>query len=224
MSRLDSLVQRTVTGDQGAWRELQIAVEPTIIAIAKRNPALRRKGLASSLDAQREIAVATLERFARDDFHNLRRFLEGPQNPESTAARDFDPWLYHAVQLEAQEYLRKLYGRAPKAAANGASRPRASKRDVNSQAGRIDDPANQSALLATLGMTTKLTVAEVFAHVDQTFEPEEAEALRLFYLQDLGFEDIAQHFKLDDVASAKRLIRRLNARLRECYASERNGA
>jgi predicted DNA-binding protein YlxM (UPF0122 family) len=69
-------------------------------------------------------------------------------------------------------------------------------------------------------MTTRMTAAQIFAYIDDSFAPDEARALRLYYQDDLGFGEIARELGLDDEDSAARLVRRLNARLRYHFASE----
>jgi DNA-directed RNA polymerase specialized sigma24 family protein len=225
MSDLHHLLERTLTGDPEAWRSLQAQIEPTIVAIARRHSSMRSRGLNVAPDDIREVAVATLERLARDDFRNLRRFLESAAAAGPNAAPNFDSWLYGAVDFVIREHLRSRYGRAPKPAADGeAPAVRPSKRDAHSLAGRIDDTDNPRMLLQTVSMTTRLTAAEVFGHIDEHFASDEARALRLYYLEDQSFSEIARALGLADDKSADKLIRRLNARLRYHFGIAGDGA
>lgn len=217
MSDLHRLLERTLAGEPEAWRSLQALVEPTIVAIARRHAGLRSRGLTGAPDDVREVAVATLERLARDDFRNLRRFMESVEaaGPEAGAASpNFDSWLYGAVDFVIRDHLRNRYGRAPKPVPGEAPAVRPSKRDSQSLAGRLDDSDGSRMLLQTVGMTTKLTAAEVFEHIEEHFAADEARALRLYYLEDQGFSEIATALGLESDKTADKLIRRLNARLR----------
>ena len=63
-------------------------------------------------------------------------------------------------------------------------------------------------------MTAKLTFAEIFAHIERDFPADEARALRLYYVEDQGYPQIAEALGLPADKDAELLIRRLNARLR----------
>lgn len=210
MTDLEALLTRTLAGEVVAWRELQLVIEPTIAAIARRHPGLRRKGLAIVVDDVREITVASLERLARDDFKNLRRFRE---TSDAAGSSNFDSWLYGAVDYVIRDHLRTRFGRAPTVDIDPGSTHVPSKRDLQTLAGSIDNESVQRALSETLGMTTKLTVAEVFRYVDQSFSEDDARVLRLHYMSDCSFSEIGSALGLEPGSVEKRL-RRLNARLR----------
>lgn len=213
---LDSLLRRVVAGDSEAWRSLQTTVEPTIVAIARRHRDLRRKGLAASDDDVREVAVATLERLARDDFRNLRTFLlrSGEQGEIDTDA--LDDWLYGATDFEIREHLRRRFGRAPKPQDEGAPRPLA-KRDLHTLAERIGTAEDHAAFFQTVGVTAQLTAAEIFRYMEGAFAQDELYAMQLHYVEEKSPAEIASLLGLDTEHSATRLIRRLNARLRHRF-------
>lgn len=212
MVETEDLVRRTVAGEPAAWRALQEVIEPAIVRIARGHSGMRRKGLASLPDDIAEIRIATLERLARADFQNLRRFLERSATAGEAGAQGFDSWLYTMVDFVIREHLRKRYGRAPKPT-ESVSAPRPSKRDLHSHAGRFDDELSRS-LLQTVGLTTRLTLGEIFEFIDAYFSAVETQAIRLYFMEEQSFEDIARAIGLEDAKSAERLVRRLNARLR----------
>jgi DNA-directed RNA polymerase specialized sigma24 family protein len=207
------LVHRTVAGDTSAWVALQIAIEPTIVRIARGHRGLRSRGLAELPDDVAEIRTSVLERLARDDFRNLRSFVEHSARAETHTAESFDVWLYGIVDFVVREHLRKRYGRAPKPSAEEPQRVRPSKRDLQSHAGRLDEQSER-VFLQHLTMTAQLTVAEIFAFIAGAFAPAEAEAMRLYYREDLSFEELAAKLELPSAKAAEQLVRRLNARLR----------
>lgn len=213
MADVEALVERTLNGDADAWPELQRAVEPTIVAMARRHRGLRDRGLAVEPDDVAEIATATLERLSRSNFQNLRRYVERAVD-DGSRGESFDAWLYGAVDFVIREHLRKRFGRAPKHPSSAAPRFQPSKRDLHSQAGRLQDAELDRSLLHTLGMTAKLTAAQVLEHVCDSFSAAEVLAIRLFYLEDQDYEVIAARLELASAKDAERLIRRLVARLR----------
>lgn len=214
MPDLDVLVQQTVAGDSQAWRTLQGLIQPTILAIARAHRGLRGKGLASLPDDLADVVAATLERLARSDYQNLRRYLERQAQADASSQESFDGWLYHTVDFVIREHLRSRFGRAPRASELPPARPRPSKRDLQSQAGRLDEGELDRAFLRTMGLTARVTVSEIFRYIESDFTADEAQALRLYYAEDGGFAEIARALNLADDKAAERLIRRLNARLR----------
>jgi hypothetical protein len=205
------LVRGTLAGEPSAWPALQAALLPTVQAIARGHRSMRAKGLAMQPDDVAEVVASTFERLARDDFQNLRRFLE--RSEQSEGADSFDSWLYGAVDFVVREHLRRRFGRAPRRDAT-PQRPQPSKRDLQSHAGRLEDGELDRMLLSQVGMTTRLTAAQIFAHIERDFAPAEAQALRMYFQQDASFDEVAQALSLADAREAERLIRRLNARLR----------
>jgi DNA-directed RNA polymerase specialized sigma24 family protein len=207
MAELDELVRQTVAGEAGAWPALQAAVQPTIAAIARSHRSLRAKGLASLPDDVAEVTTATLERLARTDFQNLRRYCERADS----SGGSFDTWLYGIVDFVIRDHLRQRYGRAPKAE---LERPQPSKRDLQSQAGRLDGDGLDRLLLSQVGMTMQLTVTQIFDYIERHFAPDETRALRMYFREDASLGEIAHALGLPDAKAADKLIRRCNARLR----------
>lgn len=212
---LEQLVQRTVAGDSDAWRELLAALNPMLEAIARSHPQLRGKGLAALPDDVAAVKLATIERFAASDFQNLKRFLDrAAATGEPGQKHGFDSWVYGAVDFVVREHLRRRFGRAPAPAGDAVKPLKLSKRELNSQAARLDDVPVERSFLTTMGMTARMTLAQIFEHIEHDFDPNEVRAMRLYYNEDFDFADIASALGLSDGKSAERMIRRLNARLR----------
>lgn len=221
MINIDTLVQAAITGDTTAWQALQTQLCAAVEEIARCHESLRSRQLQGSSDEIGEIRVATFERLARNEFHNLRRYQEQRES-RGAHAQSLDSWLYGAVDYTIREHLRRRYGRAPDADAlsEGMALPKPSKRAVNTLADRFDVGVHDHALAQTLGITAKLTAETILGYVEQTFSPEEALALRMHYLQDESFDEIATALGLADPQSADKLIRKLNARLRYKFNEE----
>lgn len=212
MDDLDDLVRRTLADEPGAWTALQAAAQPHIVSDARGHRGLRAKGLATSPDDLADIVTATLERLARSDFQNLRRYT-AQSDARGGEGGSFRGWLYGTVEFVTREHLRKRFGRAPSEASK-AERPQPSKRDLQSRAGRLDDGELDRLLLTQVGMTARLTVAQIFEYIQRDFTPDEARALCMYFSDDAGFGDIASALGLADAKEARKLIKRLNARLR----------
>lgn len=212
-------MQRILDGDLAAWPELQQNIEPAILNIARRHPSMRRKGLAGLPDDLAEIRTAALERLCASQFSNLRQFSERSASSAAQGGETFDSWLYGLVDFTVREHVRKRFGRAPKPKDDGARAPQPSKRDLQSHAGRLDEQLERS-LLASLSVTTRMTLAQIFDYIANDFTEDEARAVRLYFLEERSFEDIAGALGLADAKAAERLVRRLNARLRYRFLPE----
>lgn len=218
MDDTTELVQRVLAGDAAAWRELQIAVEPAILRIARRHPSLLRKGLAAQPDDLAEIRTVALENLACANFSNLRRFNERSASAAAPLTVSFDAWLYGLVDFVVREHLRKRFGRASGVMLESASGVRRlNKRELHSQAGRLEDHP-EPPMANAFGITTRLTLVEIQQFIDAEFSSQEAQAVRMHYLEGYRYEEIARQLGLGDGASAERLVRRLNARLRYRFA------
>jgi hypothetical protein len=215
LDRIHQLIQRTVSGDSEAWRSLQLELAPQITNIARAHRSMRVKGLARLPDDVAEVATLTLERLARDSYDNLRTYLARAAEP---SAPPFDNWLYGAVDFSVRSHLRARFGRAPSRAEPSAALP--NKRDVNTNADRLDQDADAFPLYAE-DVASRLAVAEIMSHVEAHFVSYEVEALRMYYLEDEEFDAIATVLKLRSEKDAANLIRRLNARLRYHFMTSR---
>jgi DNA-directed RNA polymerase specialized sigma24 family protein len=209
VSEIPKLLQRTLSGDTSAWTALQAELDPLIAKMTRRHASLRRKGLAERVDDLAEIRTAVFERFADDDFRNLRSYVG--RNASSANPQSFESWVYGSVDYAILEHLRKRFGRRPKLAAQHSDRARPSKRDLQSYAGRLDDEHEPSE---SASVTTRLTLAQIGAFIENALTAEEAAAIRLHYLENRSFQEIAAALGLADAQAARQLIRRLNARLR----------
>lgn len=214
---LEPLVGDVLAAKDGAWHALVSAITPHIWAIARSHPGMRGRRLASEDDDVAEVTTQSLERLARDDFKNLRRFV-AQREAAGTDGPSFASWLYGAVDFSIREHLRKRFGRASRSESPERHRP--SRRDLGTLAERLDDEPLDRAFVSTLGATKRVTVAEIFAYASAHFEPSEAEAMRLFYLEDKSPAEIAAALALPDERAADKLIRKLNARLRYRFADE----
>lgn len=215
MEDTQKLLESTVQGDTASWVALQAELEPVITRMARRHRDLRRRGLGEQPDDIAEVRTASLERLAAHDFRNLRDFLA--RRAQLSQPESFESWLYGVVDFAVRDHLRKRYGRAPKVTAAEGGGVQPSKRDLQSLAGRWDDEPERK-LLEGLGVTTRLTMAEIAAFIAESFSADEAAAIRLYYVEGQTYPEIASALSLQDSREAEQLIRRLNARLRYRFA------
>jgi DNA-directed RNA polymerase specialized sigma24 family protein len=217
---LDALLTRTIAGDVAAWQILQLRVSPTILKIARGHRSLRSKGFSRDDDALSEVLVSTLERLSDVSFANLQQFVEKQRENGPEAAQSFESWLYGAVNLEVMDFIRRKFGRAPKIDPEAPTQLRLSKRDLHTLAGRFDTPENEHALLRTVGLTRATTAEEVLRHIAAHFSADEVRAIRLYYIDGVGFAELAKELGLASEKEADRLVRKLNARLRYTFAQD----
>jgi DNA-directed RNA polymerase specialized sigma24 family protein len=217
METLDVLIQRCVAGDVDAWQELVASVGPQVQQIAGAHASLRTRALTAP-EAIADVMTATLSRLAKDDYRNLARYLaqRSLAKPQS-----FDSWLYGAVDFAIREYLRDKFGRAPAAVSEQRARP--SKRDLNTQAERVEEERLHVSLGSALAITDRLELAKIVAYMTKRFKPLELQAMRLHYAQDLSPAELAAALGLADAEAASKLVRRLNARLRHYFGERAKG-
>jgi hypothetical protein len=180
---------------------------------------MRKCGLAQLSDDVAEVTTTTLERLACDGYRNLTRYLERRDQLGLSRTQSFDSWLYGATDFVIREHLRKRFGRAPRPAANAASEARPSRRDLASNAAPIEEDRLERSHIRVLGVTTRLTLAEIFAYVTIEFDPDEAQAMKMYYQDESSFAAIATALDLVGPHEAEKLIRRLNARLRHRFST-----
>lgn len=220
MNLAEALIQRILAGDRTAWPELQRLTQPTIVNIARSHPGLRKAGLAGLEDDVAQVVVLTFARLSNNNFKNLAKFAARADSAEAPA-QSFDSWLYGAVDYAIREHLRARHGRAPR---TDDGKLRLSKRDLHSQAGRLDTSSEAArAAFHTLQITAKLTARQIFEFAAEHFAAEELRALQLYYLEERGFEELATALGLGSAHDAERLIRRLNARLRYAFSAPVTG-
>ena len=199
--------------EREAWHELQTALAPKVRMFARHHENLRLNDVAEDPDTLQEVVAATFKRLSHEDFANLRKFQERAPSDDSAFAERLDSWVCGAVDFAALDHLRDLNGRKSKKAPNEYERREPTRRDLHQRAVPLEDAEDFPALMRTIGMTTRLTVAQIFAHIEASFTAEEMQAMQLHYTG-AKYEELAEALQLKDADSAKLLIRRLVERLR----------
>ena len=139
---------------------------------------------------------------------------------DSSTATPLRAWLITLVGYTAKDHVRDRLGWAqPPAEASGEREAGGTKRDVNTNATRLDDSDEPGARPPMTNLLTmQRFLCEVLTFVD-TFPPDMRTATRL-WLQDLSCDEIAEQLEGASVASATALVRAAKARLRERFRSD----
>ena len=207
----EPLLASVLAGEVGAWQALMVAWAPRLRAMARGHRGLRTRNLVDE-DELAEVVTLTFERLRRRDFASLRRFAA--RRAEERAPQSLDSWLYGALDFSVRSHLRTRFGRAPQAVPGRTGPPRLSRRDVGSFAARLPIDDVELGPSPVLGVTDRLTLAEIMRAVASDFSPSELRAFTLHYERGVGAAEIAADLGLVDQRAAERMIRRLNARLR----------
>ena len=217
----DPLVFGVVHGDRAAWFQLTLHIEAWVESHAPRHWRMRKARLASSPDDVRDVLLETLERVDRDDFAELRRYLEKKQahTPDVRAEPaepelSFVAWLAGLVDFAIREHIRRRYGRTQRGKAQpGDTRPGLSKRSLHSWAIHPDEGSSAVLPGATLGMSRILTANSILSYASEAFDARELGLFRR-YLEQSSFEELAAEFALAGPEQARAEVRRLKERLR----------
>jgi DNA-directed RNA polymerase specialized sigma24 family protein len=198
---LETLVERTIDGDEAAWRELWGAVEPTLQATVRRPSFLGR--LAQNEDDCRNIVVEVMSRLRADDCGRLRQFLEARR---LSPTLQFVAWLVVVAKRVAIDYLRAHDDYIDRRHEKDASRPGAW-RDVG--------PLPSDSLLpgGRPQYTNQGAAHELLQFADAELPAEQRAALEA-WLAGATFEEIAAG---GDAREAEKLVRAALRRLRRQF-------
>jgi DNA-directed RNA polymerase specialized sigma24 family protein len=238
------LLAASSTVRRDLWRELMTRLGPHLEQWAEQSYVLRRCRLATPDDA-RAVLVHALERLQANDFANLRKFA-GRHDPgeasdradtatltcvvklaaEDDQAGDSEPavdprtplraWLLTLLRYTVKDHVRDRLGWGH--AARSGEHAAGSKRDVNSQATRLDDHDEHGERPpVTDFLTLQKFLVDVIAFVE-TFPADMQRATRL-WLDDRSVDEIATDLAVS-AAQATALVRSAKARLRERFRGD----
>ncbi|MFM2420179.1 MAG: hypothetical protein RL385_4902 [Pseudomonadota bacterium] len=214
-----ALLAPSLAGDRAAWQTLMAQLDPNLRALARNHRELRKKNLRSADDIS-EVTVHTFLRLAKDDFRNLRDFLDKHADSADLQGA-LRGWISTAVHFEAMEHIRRKFGTfvAPKPGSD-AQYPQPSITDLNTHAGRIHLGAGDKIAMRTLSMTLKVTAAKIIAHAVEHFDAVEIKGLYAHYIEELSSQEMAEKLGLASPEEADRLVRRVKERLRVRFRPE----
>lgn len=236
-----TIVEDPATQRAAAWQSLLVRVSPHVEKWASQSRLLRRWRLTSP-DEAREVLVLVIERLMRDDYRNLRAFLERPgraperahgdadsiaalsslldiaEQPDETSKDDVTgtplrAWLKRLVEYVIRDHLYARLGRADsKRAAEGRT-----KRDLHTDAKPI---APSDIGVVRPPMTDVLTLRKIAeaveAYAEQRLTPQQWQAVRM-RRDDASFPEIAEALALASPDDARKLVRSGIERLRSHF-------
>lgn len=209
------VLRAAFTGDERARQSVIGAVFEQAKTIARSHADMRRWGFASDADDVAEVAMGTLRRITADDWRNLGQYLAQLDEQREGSAQTWRSWVRGATTFEIGDFKRSKGVRKPSAEReNERGQPT---RIRLTQAASLDAEKRELSNSRVMGLTTRLTLDEIFEHVGEEFTPHERQALELYFLQALDFAQLASALGLSDAGTAAALIRALKARLRERF-------
>jgi hypothetical protein len=204
-ARLEELVERTVEGDDAAWRELWLAMEPTLWAITSCFRLTSQ--LSRSDDERHNIVVQIMGQLRADDFRRLRLFRASGE-----VTRSFRAWLGVVAARSAISYVR---GHAEYLGPDDAGN------DGDDGRHRWVElvPMTAEPAELTVDPLRKLEGQSLLTRARAQLRREQHEALVL-WLHGSDRREIVRALRLDDDDEAERLVRSAIKRIRDRLARE----
>ncbi len=206
-ARLEDLVERTIGGDDRAWRSLWLAVEPTLHRITARFRVTGRLGRCD--DERRNIVLRVMGQLHADDFRRLRMYHA---SRDRRGEGDFRAWLSTMAARSAISYLR--------AHPEYLGRPSPDDGRLNRWAQVV--PLDPDLDAPAAEPTRAVEARAVLALAGRQLRDEQLDAL-LLWLEGREHGEIAARLLLGDGATADRLVRSALKRLRDRLAKDEDG-
>ena len=207
LAALAGHVPRVVAGDEAAWQELVVELEPHLMALLRRSRTLGP--LRHSVDDCRAVMVSVLERLKKEDYRGLRLFQPWVSaNP----GKGFGDWIRIVTVKLARDHVSSRLGAAERA----ADQP--NKRMLNTLASLL--PADDDHRLAFRPLMTNDQLArELMEYAATALDPVQFRALRR-WIEGASFEELAAELELPRPRDANRLVRAALARLRRHFGDQ----
>jgi DNA-directed RNA polymerase specialized sigma24 family protein len=209
LAALAAYVPRVVGGDEAAWQELVVQLEPHLMALLRRSRTLGP--MRQNVDDCRAVMISVLERLKKDDYRGLRLFQPWvAANPE----KDFGDWIRIVTVNVARDHVSSRLGAAKRA----DDEPPRNKRMLNTLASLL--PADDDHRLAFRPLMTNHQLArELMEYAAQTLDRVQLRALQL-WIEGASFEELAAKLDLPRPQDANRLVRAALARLRRHFGDQ----
>ncbi len=202
LAALASYVPRVVGGDEAAWKELVVQLEPHLTALLRRSRTLGP--MRHNVDDCRAVMISVLERLRRDDYRGLRLFAPWA---EANPGKDFGDWIRIVTANLARDHVSSRLGEASSG----------NKRMLHTLASLLPD--GDDARLAFQPLVTDAQLArELLAYAERTLEPTQLHALRR-WLAGASFDGLAAELQLAAPRDADKLVRAAVARLRRHFGA-----
>jgi len=197
---IENLVERTVAGDEAAWRALWAAVEPPLTRIIAQPRFLGPLG--RDEDERRNIIVAVMARLRADRFARLSLYLDARRaNPQLT----FVGWPSVVANPLGIDYLR-AHPEYQRRCSATRSRPGAWVRQTQLPESKVFGQRPP--------VTTRVTARRIVDHAG--LPNAQRRALEMWTHGD-DLADIAREIGVADAPAANRVVRAALDRLRRAY-------
>lgn len=209
LAALAAYVPRVVGGDEAAWQELVVQLEPHLMALLRSSRALGP--MRQNVDDCRAVMINVLERLKKDDFRGLRLFERWVvANP----GKDFGDWIRIVTVNMARDHVSSRLG----AAKRGDDETPHNKRMLNTLASLL--PADDDHRLAFRPLMTNDQLArELMEYAARALDRVQLRALTL-WIEGASFEELAAELELPRPQDATKLVRAALARLRRHFGDQ----
>lgn len=212
LASLADYVPRVVGGDDSAWKELVVRLEPHLVELLRRSRTLGP--MRHSVDDCRAVMISVLERLSKDGFRGLRLFLPwAAGNP----GKDFGDWIRIVTVNLARDHVSARLGGAARPGASEDEEP-LNKRLLDSLASLLPDDDDQR-LAFRPAMTDAQTARELLEYAVRSLESAQLRALRR-WMDGASFDDLARELGLASPREADKLVRAALARLRRHFGGQ----
>lgn len=209
LAALAGFVPRVVGGDDAAWQELVVALEPHLITLLRRSRTLGP--MRHSVDDCRAVMISVLERLKKDDFRGLRLFSPWvAANP----GKDFGDWIRIVTVNLARDHVSSRLGDA----ARNEDEPPRNKRMLHTLASLLPGDDDHRLAFRPL-MTNDQLARELMEYAARTLDPVQLRALNL-WIEGASFDEVAAELDLPRPQDATRLVRAALAKMRRHFGEE----
>lgn len=212
LAALAGYVPRVVGGDDEAWKELVVQLEPHLIALLRRSRTLGP--MRHNVDDCRAVMISVLERLKKDRYRGLRLFASwAAANP----GKDFGDWIRIVTVNLARDHVSSRLG----AAARTEDDPPRTKRMLHTLASLLPDDDDHRLGFQPL-VTNAQLARELMEYAARELDPVQLRALQL-WIEGASFEELAAELSLPLPQDATRLVRAALAKLRRQFGDEADG-
>jgi DNA-directed RNA polymerase specialized sigma24 family protein len=209
LAALARYVPRVVGGDDAAWKELVVELEPHLIALLRRGRTLGP--MRHNVDDCRAVMISVLERLKKDDYRGLRLFEPWlAANP----GKDFGDWIRIVTVNLARDHVSARLGAAERA----DDEPPRNKRMLNTLASLLPTGDDHRLAFRPL-MTNDQLARELMEYAARALDPVQLRALHL-WIEGASFEELAAQLDLPRSQDATRLVRAALAKLRRHFGDQ----
>jgi hypothetical protein len=205
LAALAGFLPRVVGGDDAAWQELVVELEPHLIALLRASRTLGP--MRHNIDDCRAVMISVLERLKKENYRGLRLF---PPWAAANPGKDFGDWIRIVTVNMARDHVSSRLGEHAEGAPN--------KRMLNTLASLLPGDDDQRLGFRPL-ITNDQLARELMEYAARTLDPVQLRALHL-WIEGASFDEIAAELHLARPQEATKLVRAALARLRRQFGDQ----